>query len=204
MASTRQSVDSPNVDEEEEYFFRPKEWRGVEEEEYYSAQLDDNTWLLCTVDNKFRTGGRLKQIDKDGKVKFFPLRDCQMEWIFQRRSLPSGCYEDHAETAEVPYPTYKTIKATKHGGVSLDLELLDSELPPFNLSHLAWFGMRHTLNDFYDWIADVLADFDCGCPPYTHMRIFECGYKHLGELSPFEPVDEEEVFPGELSCVFLR
>ena len=153
MGSTTRNLDPPNSLKPD---VTPKKRKGKdhEEEEDWCTQLDDNTWLLYTLDDEsWYTGGRFKQIDKDGEVKYFPLRGCQMRWIFQRESLPSGCYEDASSTtAQVTYPCYKTIKATKHGESSVDLELLGSGLPPFNLSHLAWSRMREALNELYDWI----------------------------------------------------
>ena len=172
-----------------------------EEEETWCTQLDDNTWLLYTLDDKWYTGGRFKQIDKEGNVKYFPLRTGVMDWIFKRESLPSGCYEDDfATTADVTYPTYKTIKATKHGESSVDLELLGSGLPPFNLTRLAWFGMRHTLNDLEDEIQLVHGFLNCKCPRYTHVRIREEPYECL-ERAPLCEADDESIFPEDRTCV---
>ena len=168
-------------------------------EERWCIRLDDTTTLLFTLDDQRLTGGRLKQMDKDGKVKFFPLRADQMDWIFQRETLPTGCYEDDAKTAQVTYPTYRTIKATKHGESSVDLELLGSGLPTFNLSYLAWFGMRHTLNDFYDSQTVIVTGFDCNCPRYTHLRLRK-GYKCLVPPPPCE-ADDKGIFPEDHSCV---
>ena len=96
-----------------------------------------------------------------------------MSWIFQRKRLPCGTYKDVQYSPDVPYRCYETIKATKRGESSVDLELLESNLPPFNLTHQAWFAMRRDLNDYYDQLmGENEEDEICNCPRYTHIRIF--------------------------------
>ena len=106
MGLSNQSLDPPNTLKPDASPKKP-EGKEHEEEESYCCQLDDNTWLLYTLDDIVLTlGGRLKQMDKDGKVKYFPLRGGQMDWIYQRAELPSGSFNDWYPTADVSYPRY--------------------------------------------------------------------------------------------------
>ena len=122
---------------------------------------------------KRRSAGRLKQTASDGKVKFFPLKSEQIEWIFQRESPPSGSFKDICYSPRVQYKCYETIKATKREDSSVDLELLDSKYPPFNLSYQAWTVMRREMNDAYDQFTKLDdAREKCSCPRFSHARNF--------------------------------
>ena len=77
MGLSNQNLDPPNSLKPDDPPKNPQGKEHEEEEEEERRQLDDNTWLLFTWglykldDIVFTLGGRLKQMDKDGKVKFF-------------------------------------------------------------------------------------------------------------------------------------
>ena len=111
----------------------------------------DKVTLMYSIDVKRkRIAGRLKQSGANGEVEFLPLKSDQMTWIFQRKTLPSGSFEDVHFSPDIPYRCYERIKATKRGESSVDLELLDSKFPPFNLTYRTWDAIRWMLNDSYE------------------------------------------------------
>ena len=145
---------------------------------YRSVVLDENTTLMYYLDDNLNIGGGVKHTvggGCSGEVRFFPLTHVQMDWIIQRESLPSGSLKDRYYSTKRRDRCYETIKATERSDPSVDLELLDSNLPPLTLTYRAWFGMRQALNDLYDRIVSV-THYDCGCPRYTHIRILGQGY----------------------------
>ena len=152
--------------------------------------LDGNTKLCVTLDDNLNSWGELEYTHPlGGEVDVLPLTFHQMDWVFQREAPPSGTFQNTRGSIMIPltpdripwilnsgpFRCYEYLNATKQMDSSIDLELLDSKLPTINLSLKAWEVMRMKMNDFDDRIL-TLTHYDCGCPRYTHKRIFGEGY----------------------------